>query len=115
MSPHLSFASGSDARGAVCSLAKFQGDRARTPARRNFRSADMTMTKTRIQVAFQAYSEVGQILEVLDPKGDKPPPPRSDLVGGLGPDVSTVDACCPASGLAALCQDRAVRSGTWHV
>ena len=45
----------------------------------------MTMTKTRIQVAFQAYSEVGQILEGIDPKGDKPPRPVPIWLAGLGP------------------------------
>jgi len=45
----------------------------------------MSMTKTEIQAAFRTTSEVGEIPEVLDPKGDKPLHPVLVWLASLGP------------------------------
>jgi integrase/recombinase XerD len=62
----------------------------------------MSMTKTAIQAAFAPSSELGEILEVLDHKGDKPLHPVLVWLAGLGPTSRPSMAAALRRGLAAV-------------
>ena len=76
--------------------------RDRTPARSKFHYAHMSMTKTAIQVAFAASSELGGFLQVLDPNRDRPLHPVLVWLAGLGPTSRPSMLAALRRGLAAV-------------